>query len=91
LPAAADKVTVWPASLMAPEDPKEILLLEVVAFNATAEVKTLLKAIGPLSVKVSVPPVTLDGLAVPTTVMPPVMALDPMVKPPVEVIVANSV
>jgi len=88
-PAAADNVTVFPVAIMDPLEPNEILLFVVVAFTFTVDVNPALIAIAPLSLKVNVPPVTPVGAAVPTTVIPPVIALDPIVNPPVEVMVAN--
>jgi len=90
-PAAADKVTILPVAVIEPLEPNEILLFVVVAFILTVDVNAPLTAMTPLSLNVNVPPVTPVGVAVPTTVIPPVIALEPIVKPPVELIVANCV
>ena len=91
LPAAV-KLTVSPDALIAPLEAKTTLLLAEVTFMLIAEVNSASKVTAPPEVNNMVPPVvTCVGLTAVSTVMPLVIPLEPIVKPPVDVIVFNSV
>ena len=82
LPVVAVSWTVFAPASTRPALPKAMLPLAVVSVVLTGLVNVALTLIFPLPVcSVSVPPVRVDGFAAPTTVMPPVLAEEPIVRP----------